>query len=216
MQQGRAAQDQKRRSHLSRGWQREADAGSGRDIGGQAQGTLRRERENSGRSEPSRKLAGGDSGMRKTAGQLEWSAVSWCCRLRCAMRMGSTEGRSCVALSGRAAGMARGCGCSIPWLLVAAAVVGVAIVVANPGHREFQPAFVAALGYQVKVVVRPDEQVPAPPVGGIGVEDRTGGVFVENAGARPFIARKLLFAVVVLELASRHLLRGERHVMVPL
>jgi hypothetical protein len=59
--------------------------------------------------------------------------------------------------------------------------VFVTVVVANPGHGVREAAFVAAFGSHVEEVVGAEKNVQAAGVGGIGMEDFAGGVFVEDA-----------------------------------
>ena len=62
----------------------------------------------------------------------------------------------------------------------------VAVVVADPGHGGGQTFLIAALGREVEVVVRAQEDVQAAGVGGIGVEDIPVEAPVEDAGAGGF------------------------------
>ena len=57
----------------------------------------------------------------------------------------------------------------------------VAIMMAEPGHREAQAIFVAAFGNIVEIVVRVHRAFGSASVGGIGVEDVAIFVFVEDA-----------------------------------
>ncbi len=59
--------------------------------------------------------------------------------------------------------------------------VVVAVVVADPGHAPCEAGFVAAFGGHVEEIVGAEKNVQAACVGGVGVEDFAGGVFVEDA-----------------------------------
>src|SRR6185369_997463 len=78
--------------------------------------------------------------------------------------------------------------------------MGVAVMMADPGHRVGQPVFVAPFRREVQEVVGADQDVEAAGVGGVGVEDFAGFILIENASARGLLARKLHYLVVVIDL----------------
>jgi hypothetical protein len=67
------------------------------------------------------------------------------------------------------------------WVELVLVAVFVAVVMADPGHGARESGFVAAFGGHIDEVVRAQEDVEAAGVGGVGVEDFAGFVFVENA-----------------------------------
>src|SRR5882724_3287819 len=85
----------------------------------------------------------------------------------------------------------------------------IAIMVAEPGHRERQGVFIAAFGNEVEVVVRVDRVLAAASVRGIGMEDVAILVLVEDADAGRFCTGELHEIVVVFDFAFGQLLRSE-------
>lgn len=82
-------------------------------------------------------------------------------------------------------------------------------MVAEPGHRERQVVFIAALGNEVEIVVRVDRVLAAASVRGISVEDVAIFVLVEDADAGRFRTGELHEIVVVFDFAFGQLLRSE-------
>src|SRR2546430_11867141 len=85
----------------------------------------------------------------------------------------------------------------------------IAIMVAEPGHRERQVVFIAAFGNEVEIVVRVDRVLAAASVRGISVEDVAILVLVEDADAGRFRTGELHEIVVVFDFAFGQLLRSE-------
>src|SRR5882762_2853611 len=92
----------------------------------------------------------------------------------------------------------------------------VPVVVPNPSHRKRQAIFVPALRHIIEIIVRAHRHLRTARVGRIGVEDVPGFILEEHADSRSLFARKRLHFVVVVHLAARLLLLGERHVIIPI
>src|SRR6476661_5701970 len=94
----------------------------------------------------------------------------------------------------------------LPTLLGAGGVL-VAIMVPDPVHGV---PFVAALGGEVEIIVRADEDVAAAPIGRIGVKDLACGILVEHADPGQFASgRAVRRLVIIIGLAGGSLiLRG--------
>src|SRR5437868_4615852 len=73
----------------------------------------------------------------------------------------------------------------------------VLIVMTHPGHAVRQSFLVAAARRDVEKIVGAEEDVEPAPVGGVSVEDLSGIVLLEDAGARAFFAEERLRGVVV-------------------
>ena len=59
--------------------------------------------------------------------------------------------------------------------------LGVAIMMANPGHCVGQAVFIAAVGHHVEDIVNAEQDIEPARVTRIGVEEVAGGVLVEDA-----------------------------------
>ena len=77
----------------------------------------------------------------------------------------------------------------------------IAIVMAEPRHREAQAVFIAAFRNTVEIVVGVHRGLGAARVGGIGVEDIAVFVLVEDADSRRFLAGEFRELKVELDLA---------------
>src|SRR5882762_3450941 len=84
----------------------------------------------------------------------------------------------------------------------------------NPRHAEGQTIFVSAFRRKVEEVVSPDQNVEPACVGGIGMEGISASALIEDACTWSFLAPKLDHVVVVWDFPFRHLLLGERDVVV--
>src|SRR5258705_1374470 len=100
-------------------------------------------------------------------------------------------------------------------ILVRQLAVRVSVMVPNPSHRKRQLIFVPTLWHIIEIIVCAHRHLRAPRVSRIRVEDVSGLVLVEHADARPLFARERRHLIVVVHLAARLLLLGERHVIIP-
>src|SRR5207237_5637304 len=82
----------------------------------------------------------------------------------------------------------------------------IAIMVAEPGHRERQVVFIAAFGNEIEIVICVDRVLTPASVRGISVEDVAIFILVEDADPRGFRTGKFRELVVVFNLAFGQLL----------
>ena len=84
----------------------------------------------------------------------------------------------------------------------------------NPRHAEDQAILVATLRHQVEDVIGAQQDVKPASISGIGVEDVAAAILVKDTSARSLLRPELDGVVVVGDFSFRHLLLGERHVVV--
>src|SRR5579883_334674 len=86
-------------------------------------------------------------------------------------------------------------------------IVAVPVMVTDPGHRESEAVFIAALGNEIEELVRSDQALETTGVRGVGVENIAGFVPVKDADARRLLGAEALPAIVVFHLAGEFLRR---------